>query len=219
MGPSKIILFFLTTAFAKIKKLDPDVFKPLYSHQGKMIVLNIHSVLSGNKKICLFIASDQITVSEHHHHTQNPDLTISGKLFDLGRLGLAFLNNNHASQSEWMRLLHQHHIQCYGDTGLLHALQAVFKQVDLDWTVLWASIVGDKLAFPVSQLFQKSKQYVYAASANNAHSLKEYLLYEKNCFVTAAESEQWIDDIMTLKNDTERLEKNLQLLNARIEKL
>ncbi len=218
MGPSKIVLFFLKTAFAKIKKLDPDVFKPLLSHHGKVIALNIHTVLSGSKKIHLLIETNNILVSEQSYNP-TPDLTITGKLFDLGRLGLAFLNNNHASQSEWMRLLHQHQVQCYGDTGLLHALQAVFKQVDLDWTVLWASLVGDKLAFPVTQLFQKSKQYVYSASQNNIHALKEYLLYEKNCFVPVTESEQWIDDIMTLKNDTERLEKKLQLLNARIEKL
>lgn len=217
MVPSKIVLFFLATVFARIKNLDPDVFKPLHNHQGKVIALNIHSLFSGTKKVCLFIQTNQILVSEIS--TQNPDLTFSGKLFDLGRLGLAFLNHSNASQSEWMRLLHQHHIQCYGDTGLLHALQAVLKQVDLDWTVLWASIVGDKLAFPVSQLFQKSKQYVSTASANNVYALKEYLLYEKNCFVPTTESEQWIDDIMILKNDTERLEKKLQLLNARIEKL
>lgn len=218
MGPSKLVLFFLTTAFAKIKKLDPDVFKPLNSHQGKVIVLNIHSLISSTKKISLIIGSENITVSEVSN-TQNADLTITGKLFDLGRLGLAFLNHTYSPQSEWMRLLHQHHVQCYGDTGLLYALQAMLKQVDLDWTVLWASVVGDKLAFPMTQLFQKGKQFVDSTLNSNAHAFKEYVLYEKNCLVPTTELEQWIDDIMMLKNDTERLEKNLQLLYARVEKL
>lgn len=218
MGPSKIFLFFLKTAFAKIKKFDPDVFTPLSNHHGKVIALNIHGLLFGTKQIYLLIENNQINVFESYQ-VRTADLTITGKLSDLGRLGLAFVHYSDAPQSEWMRLLHQHHVQCYGDMALLHALQAVLKQVDLDWTVLWASLVGDKLAFPATQLFQQGKRFVDSISQSSAHAFKEYVLYEKNCFVTTTELEQWIDDIMILKNDTERLEKNLQLLNARIEKL
>ncbi len=218
MGPNKIVSFFLKTAIAQIKKLDGDVFTPLNTHIGKLIQLNITSLFSGEKQYYLLIEKDHVAVLDYSPPA-SPNLVLTGKVADLSRLALELMAPIASHHSEWTSLLHRHQIQCYGDTALLQAFQQVIKAVDLDWSALWASVVGDKFAFPITQFFKKNKQFVATASQSTAHAIKEYLLYEKNCIVSGIEIEQWIEDIMILKNDTNRLEKNVHFLKARIEKL
>lgn len=218
MGPSKLLSFFLTVAIAKIKKLDGDVFTPLNAHLGKVVQLNISSLFFGTQPLYLLIEQDNIAVLAHTL-SASPDLTLGGKMADLGRFSIELISASRSTQPEWTSLLHRNHLQCNGDTGLLQAFQQVLQYIDLDWSAFWASVVGNKFAFPVSQFFKKNKQVVGLSAENATHALKDYLLYEKNCFVPAIEIEQWIEDIMILKNDTERLEKNIYFLKARIEKL
>jgi ubiquinone biosynthesis protein UbiJ len=211
--------FLLTKAIAKLKQVDPEVFTPLNPHIGKIVLLNITFPLSGSKLIYLLIAKNNIEVI-HRGSTLSTDLSLTGKLFDLGRFGIDYLNlNSNAQQSEVITLLHRHHIQCIGDTGLLYAWQAVLKQADLDWTAFWAPLVGNKMAFPLTQFFKKTKHAADEIIQHNLHDFKDYVLYENTCLVTNQEAETWIEDILVLKNDTERLEKNIALLNSRIEKL
>ncbi len=214
-----MVYFFLTRAIEQIKKFDPEAFLPLNAHIGKSILLDVDLPLSGATPIYLFIEQDNIAVMRHVS-AQSADFTLSGKLFDLGRFGLDYLQlDAQTSQAATIGLLHRHHIQCYGEMALLYAFQAMLKNIDLDWTHLWSSIVGDKLAFPIASFFKKSTHQIKKFTQNSLYSAKEYITYETNCLAPSIEIENWIEDIMILRNDSERLEKNLALLKKRIEHL
>ena len=197
-------------AISFVKKLDPEVFTPLSLHAGKIIKLHIFLPFASSKTLFLEIKNNDIVFTHSAPAAALVDLTLSGKLSDFCRFGLNYQQSN---------ALQRNNIQCIGDTHLLQAWQTVLQHLDLDWTVIWAPVVGHKMAFSCTQLFKKGKDYISATKQSTAYSIKEYILYEKNAFVLNAEMEQWIESVMTLRNDTERLEKNITWLKARIEKL
>lgn len=217
MEANNVLSTFLSLVIQKIKQMDPDIFTPLNPHIGKTIQLNLN--LNLNQKYFLRIEKNNILLS----YTQTPthsafiaDLTLTAKLLDLGQFGLAYLQSN---KTEFTHLLYRHHIQFIGDIALLEAFQTLLQQMDLDWTVLWSSIVGDKLAYPMTQIFKQTKNHLAGLAFNAQDSLKNYFLYENKYFVTKQELEHWIEKNMALKNNAERLEQNIALLKSRIEKL
>lgn len=214
-----MISLFLSAALAQIKKLDPEAFTPLSPFIDKVIQLNIGLPFSGQHSFYVLIQDNALTLTAPVASTSS-DFVLEGKLFDFGRFTVeAIQKQAFSSKNEWIKLLHHHQIQCYGDLAILQAFQASLQNISIDWSALWAKVVGDKLAFPLTRLFKKNIARIDATLKNSMHSLKEYMLYETNCFASSIEVDNWIEQAIVLRNDTERLEKQIILLKNRFEKL
>lgn len=103
-------------------------------------------------------------------------------------------------------------IEITGDTSFAHKLLEVLSQLHLSGVYLNQPPAVRAILRPLHQLAKYCHAQFKQISQNHAHSISEYLLYEKQTIVTSHEIEEFCQDVDKVKARTELINQKIKLL-------
>lgn len=99
-----------------------------------------------------------------------------------------------------------------GDTELAATLAKVLRGISWEYEEDLSKIIGDIPAHQISEFGRKAASEVKAQSLNLAQMLSEYLQEEQPMIAKKRHVSQFNQEVDTLREDTERLEKRIEKL-------
>ncbi len=192
-------MLMLETAINRYLALDPEVQGKLAEFDGKVIKLEVSGI---NKSFYLFPGDSGIQVRVEYNDAA--DTVLRGSPFSLFKMGMV---KNTAS------LLLKGEVEISGDTRLGHRFKNVFSQMDIDWSEPLAAWIGDGPAYQLQQAAGSFGKWGRQAAASFTSSLGEYLQEESRDVVTETELETFNTAVDQLRNDVDRLQAKINLLN------
>lgn len=133
-----------------------------------------------------------------------PDACVHGSALNLMRLPQA-----------GNQVLFGHGVTIEGDSGLVHRLQQILADSQIDWEAWLADLIGDTLAHPLANLLRSAGQQLRYSSNSLIHSLEEYLHEEARLLPTQVEIDIWQEGVEELREATDRLEARIARLENR----
>lgn len=102
-----------------------------------------------------------------------------------------------------------------GDAETGQRFQELAELLRPDLEAGLAQAIGDVPAFGVGSLVRKALGYGRAAASTQAANLGEYLTHERRLLVPRAEGRQFLEDVDTLRESTDRLAARVARLESR----
>ncbi|MBV0934308.1 ubiquinone biosynthesis accessory factor UbiJ [Marinobacterium weihaiense] len=133
-----------------------------------------------------------------------PDACIRGTALDLIRLPQA-----------GNQVLFGHGVSLEGNSGLVHRLQQILADSQIDWEAWLADLIGDTAAHPLANLVRSAAHQLGYGSRSLVHSLEEYLHEEARLLPTQVEIDIWQEQVEELRDATDRLEARIARLEQR----
>ncbi|MBP0049911.1 SCP2 sterol-binding domain-containing protein [Marinobacterium sp. AK62] len=133
-----------------------------------------------------------------------PDACIRGSAFNLLRLPQA-----------GNAVLFGKGVVLEGNTGLVHELQKILADSQVDWEAWLADLIGDTAAHPLANLMRSASRQLRYGSNSFIHSLEEYLHEEARLLPTRIEIDIWQEQVEELRDATDRLEARIALLEQK----
>jgi ubiquinone biosynthesis protein UbiJ len=133
-----------------------------------------------------------------------PDACIHGSALNLLRLPKA-----------GNQVLFGHGVTIEGDSGLVHRLQQILADSQIDWEAWLADLIGDTAAHPLANLLRSAAHQLRYGSRSFIHSLEEYLHEEARLLPTQVEIDIWQEEVEELRDAADRLEARIARLEQR----
>lgn len=133
-----------------------------------------------------------------------PDACIRGSAFNLLRLPQA-----------GNEVLFGKGVVLEGDSALVHRLQRILADSQIDWEAWLADLIGDTAAHPLANLLRSASHQLRYGSSSLIDSVEEYLHEEARLLPTRVEIEIWQEDVEELRDACDRLEARLERLEQR----
>jgi ubiquinone biosynthesis protein UbiJ len=194
-------LKILQKAINKAVALDdsmPAQFEPL---AGKVIELLIVPL-----QVKFFITFQQREIILWDQYDGLPDTVIQSSPLGLIRLSLLPVSK--------ARSLFHDEIQLTGDIELGQQVKKIFDGMDIDWEGHLAHFTGDVVAYQFGSLFRRGLALKQQITDSFCDNVGEYLQEELRMLPPAEEISDFFDDIDRIAQDTERLEAQINWLNA-----
>ena len=138
-----------------------------------------------------------------HVNTDNQaEVTLAAPLLDW----LALLRSDHATE-----ILSRQTFDISGDTAVLQAFDLFAKQLNLDWEQTLAMLIGNVPAHLMTQPFRQIQQCLKQQDHLLREDIRDYLQQESRLLPCREELEDFFADIQTLRQDIDRLERQIQL--------
>ncbi len=205
MSTRDLALASLEKAVNALLALDPVAMERLARHHGRVIGIHLRGL-----EITLYFVPDE------KGHLQllgdiegEPDALISGSPLDLMRSG---------GSEEGSRQLFAGRVTLNGDTALAHDFSAILADLDIDWEEQLSKFTGDLVAHELGSAVRHLKHYTEETGDRLARDLGEYLTEEARLLPTRAEVEEFIEQVDELRDDAERLEARVKLLERKLGK-
>jgi ubiquinone biosynthesis accessory factor UbiJ len=191
----------LTLATQRVLALDPAIKAKLAPLEGRAVILALTRpalkvlarVHEGGLRFAL--AADEDVA----------DLSISSEIGNLLQLGLNRLSG--AKQSLGVGKIH-----ISGDAELARQMQQIMAQFAPDWDAPVVAVFGDVIGFQIAKGARKALDFAKQTATSFASSSSEYLREESRDVISAAELEQFYDDVDALRDRVARAELRLQRL-------
>jgi ubiquinone biosynthesis protein UbiJ len=145
-----------------------------------------------------------LPVSNKIHLRINTDTTADATLRATLQQFIAFAKHAQAPGA-----FQQHKLQVSGDLGTLQAYQTLFQQLNLDWEVWLASMVGSTAAAGIGKSIKHLLNWQRQVCQSTAQDITEYLQEEKRILVGREELEDFYQDLAQFRQDLERFNANL----------
>ena len=133
----------------------------------------------------------------------DPDCCISGS-----PLALARMSDRYASSSQ----LFSGEVAIRGDTELAHQLSKILGAMDIDWEEQLSHLTGDLIAHRVGNLLRATRDWGANSNATLSLDIQEYLQEELRLLPGRLEIEHFLGSVDTLRDDVERLQARMTLL-------
>ena len=186
----------LQTVLNKALALDPELPSRLQAFEGKIIALEFTGV---NQTVYLLPREGGIEVKRQIDG--EPDATLRGSPIAMCKMGLS---------RDVAPLLLKGEVEIIGDMRLGRAFKAMLAEMDIDWEEQLSHITGDVLAHELVRQGKKFLQWGKTSGESLALDISEYLQEESRDVVTAAELQQFYDDVDELHADVERFAAKLK---------
>lgn len=105
--------------------------------------------------------------------------------------------------------------QVSGDTELAAAIDYVRRNLEWDFEEDLSRVFGDIAAHRLANAVRELDRWGRGAALNIAHAFAEYSTYEKPLVANARAVEEFNREVDRVRDDTERLEKRIELLSQR----
>jgi len=191
-------MLILQTAINHYLALDPEVLDKLGKFNGKVIKLEITGL---NQNIYLLPSDTGIQVLRSYQG--DADTVLRGSPASLFKMNLVA---NTAS------MLLQGEVEISGDTRLGHQFKNILSQMDIDWSEPLSKIMGESLAFQVTQSGSKFAHWAKQSMTSVSTSLSEYLQEESRDVITETELEIFNQAVDQLRDDVDRLQAQIDSL-------
>ena len=184
----------------QVIQLDPDSKQLIDSLADKNAQLII---TDWNITLYLLLQTDGIKLSFDQPSTI--DTKISGKLFDLLNTGIAKGDTAKAFE---------HNIDVSGDIQLAEKIQAILKNIDIDLEEQLSKITGDTIAHNLGLGIKNAKSSIKKGLSSLIESGTEFAQEEAKITPTHSEVDQFYQEVRTIRDDVERLEARINLLEV-----
>jgi len=178
--------------------LDPEVLEKLAELSGKVIKMELVGI---NKSI--YMLPNESGIQVMMQCDELPDTVLRGTPLSLFKMGVV---PNAAS------LLLTGEVEITGDTKLGHQFKNIFLSMDIDWSEPLATIMGDGLAYQLSQTGKKFGSWGKDTIKSVSLSLSEYLQEESRDVVTDTELNIFHQQVDQLRDSVDRLQAKVQSL-------
>lgn len=200
MSSSSALAAVIETALNGYLALDPEVRSRCAALDGSVIAMQ----LKGLALTLYFLpTTDRIDVLGHYEG--EPDTLLTGTPASLFRLAVV--------RSE--EQLFNSGVEFHGDTEKGERFRDILASVDIDWEELLSRVTGDAIAHQMGNVARSLTATATQGLTSLQEDVSEYLREESRLVPTAIEVNNLLEEIDTVRLDTDRLEARIQ----RLEKL
>lgn len=200
MSSSSALAAVIETALNGYLALDPEVRSRCAALDGSVIAMQ----LKGLALTLYFLpTTDRIDVLGHYEG--EPDTLLTGTPASLFRLAVV--------RSE--EQLFNSGVEFHGDTEKGERFRDILASVDIDWEELVSRVTGDAIAHQMGNMARSLTATATQGLTSLQEDVSEYLREESRLVPTAIEVNNLLEEIDTVRLDTDRLEARIQ----RLEKL
>lgn len=178
--------------------LDPDLPPQWQALQGKVLAVDVQGL-----SMTCFIIPEERCLKFYQTYESEPDVVIVGP-------PLALLRLLTSKQPEV--LIQKGDIEMRGDAQLGHQFKRIMSSLDIDWEELLAQRIGDIPAHKLGSIVRDFRLWRQRSHASLEQTLSEYLQEEVKYLPTRIEIENFMDEIDTVKIDTDRLQARVDAL-------
>ena len=190
----------IQSLFNELIKQDARSADKLSALRGRVIIIHIDGP---DRVVCLQFAEDGVRLLEAFEG--EPHVTIS------------------ATPITYLSLLMNHadgfpaNMNIQGDVGVAQKFQQLLHELEIDWEELASQWTGDTAARQLGRLARAMRHYLAEVRQSTRLNISEYLLYEKEIVPEKEEIDDFIREIATLRNDSERLFQRFDRLEKQVQ--
>lgn len=183
----------------KTMSLDPRTKDRLEKLEGSSVKIEVFPI-----QFVFFIEFNSSQIQLFKHLDKTPDVTIKGKL---GAYTSLLLNKDKTNTLP-------KGIEIAGDAELAERIKTVFFNLEIDWEEILSHVTGDILAHQIGHFFRNAKKSTDSLLEAFRLSSTSYLQEEIKVVPTKVEVENFLSDVDHSRNETERLEASIHLLES-----
>ena len=191
----------LEAAFNAWLRLDPQALPRLQPLQGKVIEFHLTGL-----ELHLFFIPTSNGVQVMDRYGSPADVTLRGPSMAFIRLA--------RSHDTGVTLLEQR-LQVEGSMALAEQFSAIIRAVDIDWEEQLSHLTGDIAAHEIGRAARAVQREGERIGRSSRENLSEYLTEEARLLPHRFEVEAFLADVDTLRDDVERVEARIALLEQR----
>jgi ubiquinone biosynthesis protein UbiJ len=192
----------IETAINRYLELDPEVIKRLAELEGRVIQIDLKGI---NATLYLLPGSGNIQVLGSYEN--DADTCISGTPLALLQMGMV---------KNVQKSLFSGDVEISGDTELGQTFKQILDDMDIDWEEHLSHITGDIIAHQAGKLVRETLQWGKKAMDTIGQDLSEYLQEEIRAVATQHEVEDFLENIDTLREDTDRLDARVRRIYEKL---
>ncbi len=195
LNSQNILLSAQETILNHYLNLDPEAKGRLSRLSGKVVKIEW-----GHLNYYWLFKSDSIYLSKDYHGAV--DLILRGSILDFIRI--AFIKKDTALTTIPLEIL--------GDMEFAKQFKDLFSNLEIDWEEQLAALLGDTIAYPLSCFFKEITRWAKQSVESLSQNTTNYLQTELNYLVSEPELQIFFSDIDDLRDDSERLEARINVL-------
>lgn len=178
--------------------LDLETKEKLSDFDQKQIAITVEDL----QQIIIIKFSDQ-AIQLLSSSEQSNDLTISGKSFDLAKLG------SHPDN------LFSADIEIHGDVQFAKQLRDLVEGFDFDWEQELARYTGDTLAYPIAHGLRQTSNWLKTSHQSLQQTTAEYLREEIKILPDKSQINEYLREVDNLRADCDRLSARVKRLQGK----
>jgi ubiquinone biosynthesis protein UbiJ len=184
-----IMLEMLEKLLNNYLNLDPEAVIALKNHDKKIVQLNIYPI-----KLTVFLEINNGEIKLFSQHFEPANAIIHGS--PLGLLQVLLYKNSNTLPNT---------VTISGDILFIQDLKTIFQRMDIDWEEQLSRLTGDSIAHKMGNGLRRLKKYHHQVHHSLMRSSQEYIQEEIRLSPTRAELNDFLNDVDTIRNDTERM--------------
>jgi len=200
MSSSSALAAVIETALNGYLALDPEVRSRCAALDGSVIAMQLKGIA-----LTLYFLPTTDRIDVLGHYEGEPDTLLTGTPASLFRLAVV--------RSE--EQLFNSGVEFHGDTEKGERFRDILASVDIDWEELLSRVTGDAIAHQMGNMARSLTATATQGLTSLQEDVSEYLREESRLVPTAIEVNNLLEEIDTVRLDTDRLEARIQ----RLEKL
>lgn len=200
MSSSSALAAVIETALNGYLALDPEVRSRCAALDGSVIAMQLKGIA-----LTLYFLPTTDRIDVLGHYEGKPDTLLTGTPASLFRLAVV--------RSE--EQLFNSGVEFHGDTEKGERFRDILASVDIDWEELLSRVTGDAIAHQMGNVARSLTATATQGLTSLQDDVSEYLREESRLVPTAIEVNNLLEEIDTVRLDTDRLEARIQ----RLEKL
>lgn len=192
-----ILYASMESVFNGLLRYDPETRAALAELAGRSIAIEVTDL---SQSLHLLPVLDGLKFSQSG--PVSSDVTIRGHATALlGMLRQRVDNGNTAGQ-----------VEIKGDIHLAQRLQAILREMNIDWEEFLSRYLGDTAAHKIGRLGRDMRTYLGESLLALGMDISEYLRYERRWLPARIEVDNFLQDVDHIRDDVERAQQRLARL-------
>jgi ubiquinone biosynthesis protein UbiJ len=196
------LLAALEQAVNRVLALDPEGARRLAPMYGRVIGIELKGF--GTR---LYLIPGAAGLQVFGAYDAEPDCVMRGSPVGLARLGMVDRKEDSLFSGQ---------VEVEGDAGLAQEFGDFIAGVDVDWEEQLSRLTGDPVAHEVGNRARAAGRWGRRSLDTLADDLKEYLQEEGRILPTRYETERFLNEVDTLRDDVERLAARVERLRRQL---
>lgn len=198
------LIALLDTALNTWLRLDDESPTKLQAMAGKVICMHITGL-----EVKLYFFPDATGIYTLAEYAGKPDVTIKAPPISLMRLSTA---------SNAGKTLLDSDVIIEGNMHVSEQFSHILSSVDLDWEEWLSQLAGDLVAHKAGEISRSTRSWLSETNSAMQMNVSEYLQEESRLLPAEAEVSYYMDQVDTLRADTDRLDARVKRLQDTISK-
>jgi ubiquinone biosynthesis protein UbiJ len=179
--------------------LDPETRAKLADCQGRVVRIELDGLATSLD----LAVSDDGSLQLVNDSDETPDATLAGSPFDLLRA---------RDPDKGVAELFAGRVRLSGDQALARQFSQALAGLDIDWEEHLARLIGDIPAHELGRAARALRREGSRLSDSGGETLSDYLTEELRLLPHRYEAGDFLADVDTLRDDVDRLEARIRLL-------